>query len=674
MKNYYLLFIILIFGATMNAQDYKYGKVSKKEVEAKVHPINADANAAVLFREEVIYYNYDTNSGFVLYTDVHERIKIYNKDGFDWATKEISLYTSGSDDEEVYGIRGETYLIENGKLVSQKLRRDGIFEEETNKYSNKTKLVMPSITEGCVIEYKYTKESPFLSTIDKIQLQYTIPIDKLEVTVKVPEYFVFKKHTNPKSQLTFKIEESGKRVSLNNSEIVRGSQSINYGATKTSFKQSKLEYEENIFTIEKENIPALKNEEYVDYLKNYSASLNLELLYTKFPRSSIENFSENWDDVVNKIYKNNDFGKEIKDSKYYEKDLELLLSGISLPEQKMNAIFGFVKSKVKWNDYFGFVTDNGVKDAYQEGSGNIADINLMLISMLKYAGLDATPVLLSTKKNGIPIYPTRSGFNYVVASVKMNNKNILLDASGKYNIPGMLPDFARNWMGRLIKEDGTSEWVDLMSKMTSEYNTVLKIEIEDNLDIKGKVTNIFDGYYAKNFRDKFISLSEEDHIRQLEEEKGDIVISNLETKNANTLDKPIKEFYSFKLSNGIEKIGDNIYIKPLFFLTKESNPFKSDERIYPIFFNYPSVVSNTVYVKIPEAYEIESLPENEMITINSDGAVFKLIVLASGDYLKIDSELQINTVLYLPEEYDVLKDFYNKMVQKNLETIILKKA
>jgi len=282
--------------------------------------------------------------------------------------------------------------------------------------------------------------------------------------------------------------------------------------------------------------------------------------------------------------------------------------------------------------------------------------------------------LLSTKNNGIPIYPTRSGFNYVVASVKLNGETILLDASDKYNIPGMLPEYARNWLGRLIKEDGTSEWVNLMSKMTSEYKTVLKIEIEDDLEINGKVTNIFDGYYAKDFRDKFISLSEEDHIRQLEEEKGDIVISNLETKNAKTLDEFIEETYSFKLSNGLEKIGDKIYIKPLFFLTKESNPFKSDERIYPIYFNYPSLVSNTVYVKLPEAYEVESLPKNEMITINNDGAVFKLIVVASGNYLKIDSELQINTVLYLPEEYDAIKDFYYKMVQKNLETIILKKA
>lgn len=673
MKNQYLLLFILIIGGAINAQNYKYGKVSLEEVEASEHSTNPETDAAVLYRSEEVYYQYNSSTGFELITDIQERIKIYNKDGYDWASKEISLYKSGSDEEEVNGIRGETYYIENGKLVSQKLTKDGIFEEDTNKFRNKTKLTMPAITDGCVIEYKYTKVSPFISSIDKIQLQYNIPIDKLEVRVMIPEYFIFKNHFNPKSTLKFTIKESGKKVAFNNSKFERKTESRGW-VTKSSFKQSKLEYQENSFTIEKENIPALKKEEYVDYLKNYAASLNMELLYTKFPSGSVENYSENWDDVAKKIYSNEDFGKELGSTNYFKEDLDQLLSGILKPEDKMKTIFQFVKSKVKWNDYIGYYTDNGVKDAYKEGSGNIADINLMLTAMLNYAGLDANPVLLSTKDNGIPIYPTRSGFNYVIASVKLNNEIILLDATNKYNIPGMLPDYARNWLGRLVKEDGSSEWVDLMSKMTSEYKTVLKIEIEDNLEIKGRTTNIFDGYFAKDFRDKYVNFNSEDYIRELEEEKGNIVISDLESKNITALDKSITESYKFNLSNGIEKIGENIYLKPLFFLTKETNPFKSNERTYPIYFDYPSVVSNTVYVKIPETYEIESLPESAMITINNDGAVFKLIVGASGNYLKIDSELQTNTVLYLPEEYDALKDFYNKMVQKNLETIVLKKA
>jgi len=673
MKNCILLVFFILFITNINAQDYKYGKVSKKEVLESSHPTNPEADAAILFKSSKTYYDYVKNQGFILTTEVHERVKIYNKDGFDWATKEISLYTSGSDDEKVIGVKGETYNVEKGKLVSQKLSKDGIFTEKVNKYRNKEKITMPALKEGSVIEYKYTIISPFIFSIDKIQLQYSIPLDKLEVTVKLPEYFIFKKHFNPKSTLQFPIKESSKNVTQNNSEIVRESDSRGW-VTNSRSNNSKFVYKENIFTIEKEDIPALKNEEYVDYLKNYAAFLSWELLYTRFPSGAIENYSETWDNVVDKIYKNPEFGKELSDTKYFDDDLEEILKGKSLPKDKMDAIFHFVKEKVKWNNYVGYYADNGVRDAYKEGDGNIADINLMLTSMLKYAGLDANPILLSTKDNGIPIYPTRTGFNYVVASVKLNNKTILLDASDKYNIPGMLPDHARNWLGRLVKEDGTSEWVDLISKEASEYRTILKIEIEEDLNINGKVTNIFDGYYAKDYRDNFMGLSEEDYIRKLEDEKGNIVISNIENKNTTSLDKPINESYDFQLSNGLEKIGDNIYMKPLFFLTKETNPFKASERIYPIFFKYPSVIYNTVFVKLPESYEVESLPESSKISVNDNGAMFKLVVIAGGGYLKIDSVLQINTILYLPNEYDTLKEFYNQIIQKNLETIVLKKV
>jgi len=669
MKNYILIFLILILANNIYAQDYKFGKVSKEEVLELSHLENPEADAAILFKSSKTHYDYRKDKGFILTTDVHERVKIYNKDGFDWATKEISLYTSGSDEEEVIGIKGETYNVEDGKLVSQKLSNDGIFDEKVNKYYSKKKITMPALKEGSVIEFRYTIISPFIFALDKIELQNTIPINRLEVQIAIPEYFIFKKYINPKSQLYFNIEESGKNTSHTNTSMERKG----WNVISHSRNTSKLEYRENVYNIEKENIPALKKEEYVDYLKNYAAFLSWELLYTKFPSGAIENYSETWDDVVDKIYQNSEFGKQLSDNKYFTEDLDKVLKGKALPKDKMNAVFKFVKNKVKWNNYVGYYTYNGVRDAYKQGNGNIADINLMLTSMLKYAGLDAYPILISTKDNGIPIYPSRTGFNYVVASVKLDDQVIILDASQKYNNPGMLSDLARNWMGRLVRKDGSSEWVDLMGNEISEYRTNLKIQIEDDLEITGKVINIFDGYYAKEYRETHNNLSGENYIQELEEDKGDITISNIETKNTDILDEAIRESYDFNLTNGIEKIGDNIYLKPLFFLAKESNPFKSDERVYPIFFKHPSIVSNTVYVKVPDAYEVESLPENQIITINDDGAVFKLFVAASGNYLKIDSEFKINTVIYLPEEYNELKDFYSKMIQKNLETIVLKK-
>ena len=45
-----LVFLLITLGT--QAQNFKYGKVSKAEVEEVSHPVDKDADAAVLFREQ----------------------------------------------------------------------------------------------------------------------------------------------------------------------------------------------------------------------------------------------------------------------------------------------------------------------------------------------------------------------------------------------------------------------------------------------------------------------------------------------------------------------------------------------------------------------------------------------------------------------------------------------
>lgn len=71
-----------------------------------------------------------------------------------------------------------------------------------------------------------------------------------------------------------------------------------------------------------------------------------------------------------------------------------------------------------WNGDYGKYTDQNISKAFKEGKGNVAEINLLLVALLKETGLQANPVLISTQSNGIPIFPTLEGFNYVIAGVR----------------------------------------------------------------------------------------------------------------------------------------------------------------------------------------------------------------------------------------------------------------
>lgn len=652
MIKYYTLFFMLFGASFLQAQDFKFKKVSKEEVMEKEHPLDKDANAAVLYKSRNTYYIYTSGVGFKMVTEYHERIKIYNKEGFDWATKSIRTYDSnaGRGKENISGLKAYTYNIENGKLVDTKLDKDEIFTEKTSKYHNTTKFTMPALKEGSVIEYEYLVYSPFLTSIDDFRLQYSIPINKLEVKLGIPEYLIFGKYFNLKSPLAIDLKEG-----------------------RDSFRQGNLDYLINTYEVNMDDIPALKEEPYVDYLQNYAAGIKWELKLTKFPNSSLENYSKTWEGVTKSIYDDLGLGKETDRSGFFEDDVDALLSGVSNPMEKAGLIFQFVKEKVKWNDYIGFMPDNGARKAYKEGVGNTADINLLLTAMLKHAGINASPVLVSTQSNGIPLFPTRNGFNYLISCMETpDGGKVLLDATDPTAGIGELPEMARNWQGRIIKEDGASDWVNLNPNYISEVNNRLNVQIADG-KLKGIHFKILNGLHAKKFRKENLSKSEEDLTESIAEDLGNISISDVKVENLDLIGKDIKESYKFESIDGFEKIGDKIYFKPLFFEAMTENPFKADERTYPIFFDFPTTRKKLVNIMIPDGFKLLSAPESIILKLKDDAAAFSFIVHQNGKFVRIESEVRINRSVFSASDYYNLKKFYNSIVEKQNETIVLDK-
>ena len=648
---FYLIALILI-GGTMQAQNYKFGKVSKEEVQETEHSTNKDADAAILYKKQYTFYEYNSSSGFALITKYHYRIKLYNEDGFDWATVNINAYKNGSDDEKIYGIKGYTYNLEGDEIVEEKLRKNEIFDEEVSKYRKAFKFTMPSLKPGSVIEYEYEKRSPFLTSLDDTQLQTTIPIEKIDVKVEIPEFFGFVSHYN--------------QLASHFIPIAQSKESFNMHAQNTNYLQT-------VYSITSEDIPALKEEVYIDYLDNYAARIKWELQYTKFPDQPMDYFSHTWDDVSKSIYDEGGYATELRKSSFFKDDINALLAGVEEPEKKLVSIYNFLKSKIVWNDYIGYTAENGIRKAYKDGTGNTGDINLLLTAMLRYAGLQAYPVLVSTKSNGVPVFPTRSGFNYVIVGVKFGEKTILLDATDKNAAPGELPDRARNWQGRIIQDDGKSDWVYLLPNYKSSKWDYLNFQIIDDLKIKGKHTTVYNRLAAKNYRDKYRGVNEDSYIEILQDGKGDIAISDLTKENEHKIGSDIKEIYQFEINNGVEAIGDKLYISPLLFLAEDENPFKAEERTYPIYLNFPANYGSTVNIMLPEGYKAESLPESTMVNMNEDGANFKYIITQSANFLRIESSIALNKAIYAASDYEYLKNFFDEIVSKHSEAIVLSK-
>ncbi len=673
MKSIIVIIVLLFTCQIVLSQDYGFGKVSKEELEEKFNPMDSSANAAYLYKERKTYFQYLEGEGFMLFTDIHERIKIYNQEGFHYATKSINLYKSNSTLETVSNLKAYTYNLIDGKIEETKLKKDGIFKTEKNKFINETKLTMPNIKEGCVVELRYKVKSPFYQNVDEFIFQHEIPVKKLKARFEAPEYFVFKLNVKGFLSIAPKKESKNDKIVFTHKSR-RGGDGSGSATTKTTYSSSNLTFVKYISSYNVDNIPALKEEPYVNNINNYRASAKYELSYVKYPQEPIKYYTTTWEDVVKTIYEDSRFGAELNKSGYYGKDIDALIGTISDPVGRIGLIYDFVKSKVKWNSYTGKYTDGGVRKAYKEQVGNVAEINLMLTSMLRYAGLDANPVLVSTRRNGIPLFPTREGYNYVISSVQLPQGVILLDATNKYGAPNILPSRTLNWEGRIIRKDGSSSLINLYPKKKSTSSVSVMVSLNENGDIEGGIRTVKTDHKAMQYRVSYLETNKDQFLEDLENDYEGLEISEFNVKNAEDLSKPILESYKFVKESQADVIGDKIYFSPLFFLRSKENPFKLEKREFPVDFGYPSKSTSRIVVNLPEGFKIESLPESSAVALPDNLGVFKFNISGSGSKIQLILDAEINVPIVSPVYYDTLKEFFKQMVAKENEQIVLTKV
>ena len=662
--------LLLLSQLSLLAQDYKFGKVSKEELEEKFYPLDSTADAAYLYKSRKTFYRFNNfDSRFDLITEIEQRIKVYNKDGFDKATIIIPYYGSDNGkDEKINSLKAYTFNLDGKKIKREKLPNKNVFKEKINDNWTQKKITMPNVKVGSVVDIKYEINSPFYSKIDDLEFQFDIPVKELNYKVQIPEFYNFK--IVSKGYYTIRPKVSVTNSSLNISSKQRSGSMV----SSTTFSKDKINFKTNNSSFTATNIPALRNDEpFINNINTYRGGIKYELESTNFISvgGNFDTYANSWTTVSKQIYKASSFGGELNKSSYYKDDLTKIIETNTTEVGKLMGIFQFVKGKIKWNGSYGIYSDNGVKKAFKERVGNVADINLMLTSMLRSAGLNADPVLVSTRTNGIPLFPTIDGFNYVISAVQLSTGGlVLLDATEPYSEANILPIRALNWNGRRVTKDGNSSWVKLTSsKLASEENRLM-VSVSKDMMVSGLYRTKFNNLRALTYRKNYNHLTEESVITGLEEKKN-IEIEDFKMVNEKLIGKSVIRNVKFNSEDLVESINGKLYIESMLFLTEHNNPFRLEERKFPVDFTSPWMVKNTVSIKIPEGYKVETLPENLAIGLPDSLGFFKYQIIESAGKINTISVLQFNSAIIAPQYYTFLKDFYGKLVKKESEKIVL---
>lgn len=642
---YIIIIAVLLYTVISKAQQCDLQKVTKEELAEKFYPADTSASAVILYKSGKTYFKLTAGDYWNVVTEVVTRIKIYKKDGYKYATDEIAYSTAGNDIKVAYS-NAYTYNLVGNEIVKTHLTSEGEFKQKADGNYAVKKITMPNVKEGSIIEFKSTVVNPSFMVFPDWYFQYEIPAKCLEYTVSVPEYFLYNRY-------------------------MAGYVNIAKANTLINVPEGR-DYKEYVDVFSAKDVKAIKEEAFVNNIENYTGVLKHELCSTNF-RYGSTSYSSNWATLCKTIYEHEKFGKELGYSSYFKDDLAKIMAEAHSDREKAEKILNFVKTHMNWDGDYSYLCKKGVKKAYETKTGNVAEINLMLTAMLQEAGLNANPVLVSTQANGIALYPSYSTYNYVIAGVETDKGIELFDATSKYTSPGLLPPRALNWQGRMLKKKGVTLDVDLMPKKSSKESVTISAKLNADGAISGRLREHKTDYYAYVFRDKYASLSEEIYLEKKEKMYG-LEIGTYKRNLENPLSGAVTEEYEFVHKGISDIIAGKIYFSPLLFFAAHQNPFKQDVREYPIDFGHPWQDKYMISIAIPEGYTIESLPAPVSLATGENIGSFKYDAVVQNNTIQISVSFDINYANVSQDYYVVLKDFYQKMIDKQREKIVLKKA
>lgn len=665
-----LLLFVTITTVSAQKEPFKFGDISLEDLKMTRYDKDSSASAVVLGDYGNSAISFNQNTGFVLKFERLTRIKILKKEGLEWANFEIPLYKEGSTDEKILGLKAVTYNLENGKIVQTKAKSDALLREKYSENVEIVKVALPNVKEGSIVEIAYQVNSEFLVNFQDWEFQYRIPVVHSEYRATVPEFFHYDKYLQGYVPLDIADQTSaGAFISITTKERSGGG----WTPGSTSFSNDKIDYKEDKFRWVAKNVPAFKPEPFITTYKDYIAKLNFELAYIKFPNEPIKPILGSWQEINTRYDEHEQFGRQVPGNGFLKKIVDEITAGKSTPEEKISAIYTYVQQNIAWNKISRMGVDKSLRKVLDEKNGNSAEINLLLASMLEKANIKVKPVMISTRDHGFirENLAVASQFNYVICVVQVGDKQILLDATDKLLPVGTIPSRCLNGNGLVISKEGPS-WVKLAAPTKTRSLVSAELAVEEDGSLKGKLTLDRSGYSALQSRHSFFSRPESDYVKEfIGSNSWDVVKS--EFVNAKDLHQPFKETHDLVINDRAVSGGDAIYLNPLVSLQEIENPFKSETREYPVDFTSPLEKMYISRIIVPQGYVVDELPKPSIIVLPENSAKYIFNATVQGDVISITSHLQINKSLFIQDEYNDLRQFYNLVVAKQAEQIVLKK-
>lgn len=620
-----------------------------------------DAEALVLYDKGESYFHYDENRGYIIHFTRTKRIKIFSEAGLDYGNIEIEAYRGSNSQEMVSALTAFSYNINSlGSIEKRELDISALHQQQVNEYWSVYKAAIPNVKPGTVIEYQYKFETPFLSNPPDWKFQNRIPTLYSEYVLNAIPFYEYSYAAQGMQKFDFTKSETSKTKRTFGSVVESYGRNIGSG----------IQFNDVIHTFVMKDIPAFRDEDYITSVEDYIQKLDFQLSVIHKPTGASEALMTDWETMIETLLESKYIGKYIDDSEKVAKKeiLEQIEINGETEIHRAAQVIDYMKSNYRWNRTLGKGSTEKAKDVVEIKNGNVGELNLLLAGTLRAAGIEAKPVILSTRNNGRikKEFPYDPSFNYVVVLVETKERAFLADVTEPLLAFDRIPLRAINDHGLILNKG--ARWVDLAANPVSQNLKQINISIDpETKKASSDVT-----FQLTEFESYGFKASYEDNPEKLKEyfEKRGFKLSE-EVKTANYDRSRIAYFIQANLQSDLGQLDDKIFFNPFLNFQIGENQLTQKERNYPVDFIYPVRNLFEVRITIPEGYEIiQALEDYEISTPQIE---INLKTKTEGNTLAIDAVYGFKKATYSPNEYSALKQQINLIIEKFSKEVVLQK-
>jgi hypothetical protein len=617
-----------------------FGQVDKADLEMKECDFDKNAEAVVLFDAGELYCNFMANLSMEF--ERHIRIKILRDKGKDLADIHLPYYAFKAI-ENIKNLQAQTYnLDEAGNIVVSKVEKKLIYEKKINKQVSEYAFSFPEVKAGSIIEYKYTHMISRFA-LPNWTFQKSIPVKYSRYQLDFPREIEV--YASP--QCTLEYEKKN---------------------------DSKANRDIQIYSMK--NVPALRDEAYISCDEDYLQRLEVRLMAYNPITAPRKSFVYNWVQVIRALMEDEDFGVQLKRNIPRTADLDEQLKTMKDDYTKMVTIHNYVRKNMEWNGYTGIWAFDGIRAAWKDHKGTTGEINMILVNLLKDAGLDCKPLLVSTRGHGrvnTGIAETDQ-FNKVMAHVTIGEKVYVLDATEKYTPSRLIPYDVMFSEALVINKIDTYDWgwtVLWDDKQTFRDVIIMQANIDESGLMKGQaVVTSYDYSRVKRLPD---ARKDEKGFREKYFTSGipGLQIDEVKFDNLDTDSMPLIQKMDFNLP--VSASGNYKYFSVNMFTGFEKNPFVADTRFSDVFFGANQTITLVANINIPQGYVFEALPKSVRMIMPDTSISITRRIAAEKTQLSARITLEFKKPFYTVEEYPEFQEFYKKLFDLLNEQIAIRK-